>query len=81
MAEERYRALVEQLPVAVYREAHGKLNHHLYLSPRIEMILGYTIGELIEHPDIWEEAVHPDDRKAIELENQRTDETLEPYQM
>ncbi|MBI5296010.1 MAG: PAS domain S-box protein [Chloroflexi bacterium] len=81
MAEERYRALVEQLPVAVYREAYGELNHHLYLSPRIETILGYTHEELIQQPGIWREAIHPEDRQAIELENQRTDETLEPYQM
>ncbi|MFZ5878301.1 MAG: PAS domain S-box protein [Chloroflexota bacterium] len=81
LAEERYRALVEQLPVAVYREAFGIENLHLYLSPRIETILGYTIAELCEDPRIWREAIHPDDRDAIERENRRTDETLEPYQM
>jgi PAS domain S-box-containing protein len=81
LAEERYRALVEQLPVAVYREAYGTENYHLYLSPQIEMILGYTIQELNDQPEIWLEAIHPEDREAIQLENQRTDQTLEPYQM
>ena len=81
MAEERYRALVEQLPVAVYREAYGKENLHIYLSPQIEKILGYTLAELNAKPELWNTAIHPEDRAQVIRESKRTDQTLEPYQM
>lgn len=80
-AEQRYRALVEQLPVAVYREEHKKENKHLYLSPQIEKILGYTADELMAQPDLWRQSIHPDDLSVVLAENQRTDQTLEPYQV
>lgn len=81
LAEQRYRALVEQSPVAVYREEYKKENQHLYLSPQIERILGYTAEELTKHPEIWRNAIHPEDRAQVLAENVRTDETLEPFQI
>ncbi len=81
MAEERYRMLVEQLPVAVYREVYRKENTHIYLSPQIEKILGYTLEELNAKPDIWHTAIHPDDRAQVMTESERTDQTLEPYRV
>jgi PAS domain S-box-containing protein len=81
LAEARYRALVEQLPVVVYREEYGKVNSHLYLSPQIERMLGYTIEELNADPEIWRQAIYPEDREAVFAENNRTDQSLGPYQM
>lgn len=81
LAEQRYRALVEQSPIAVYREEYKKENQHLYLSPQIERILGYTAEELAKHPEIWRNAIHLEDRERVLAENQRTDKTLEPFQI
>ena len=41
-AEERYRALVEQLPVAVYTDAVDDVSTALYISPRYEQLTGYS---------------------------------------
>ncbi len=79
LAEQRYRALVEQLPVVVYREEYGRENSHLYLSPQIEQVLGYSVEELEANPDLWRQAIHAEDREAVLAENERTNNTLEPY--
>ncbi len=81
LAEARYRVLVEQLPAAVYTEEHNKENFHSYISPQIEKILGYTIDELHKNPELWREAIHPDDREAVLSEDEHTAQTLEPYQV
>ena len=65
-AEERFRSLVEHIPAAVYiQDASGK---HLYASPQIKAITGYTAAEWIGHPTLWSDVIHPDDRKEHELD-------------
>lgn len=64
-AEARYRSLVEQIPAAVYLDAAEGLGQPLYVSPRIEAMLGYTPEEWIGSPHLWAERVHPDDRSRI----------------
>ena len=44
-AEERYRHLVEQMPVAVYTDAVDELSTAVYISPRYEDLTGYTPEE------------------------------------
>ena len=41
-AEERYRTLVEQLPVAIYTDAVDDVSTALYISPQYEALTGYT---------------------------------------
>ncbi|MGB5900341.1 MAG: PAS domain S-box protein [Geitlerinemataceae cyanobacterium] len=41
----------------------GKL---LYLSSAAEKVYGRPVGELIENPQLWSEAIHPQDRSAWE---------------
>ncbi len=64
-AEARYRSLVEQIPAAVYLDDATGLGRPLYVSPRIEAMLGYTPEEWIGSPQLWTERVHPDDRSRI----------------
>lgn len=64
-AEERYRTLVEQTPAAVYVNAAGALGHAVYVSPRIETLLGVTPEEWISSPDVWARYIYPDDRERI----------------
>ena len=78
--EARYRSLVEQLPVVVYSEpVVGNDLMSMYISPRIEDVLGVTAAEWIEKPDLWYETMHPDDRARVRAENDRTEASGAPF--
>lgn len=62
--EQKYRALVENTRAIIYTEPHGSELTSIYVSPRIEEVLGYTPEEWIE-PGAWVEAMHPDDRERV----------------
>ncbi len=62
-AEKKYRTLVEQLPVAIYRDdADGKGTNN-YFSPQIEGMLGYSLSEWEANPALWRDILYPEDRK------------------
>ncbi len=80
VSEERYRTLVEQIPVIVYREAVlGDDMQIVYINSRVEELLGITPTEWIEDSTVWMDAIHEDDRERVEAENRRTEETGEPF--
>jgi PAS domain S-box-containing protein len=62
-AEQKYRALVENLPAVVYLVAPDDDRRTLYVSPQVERALGYSRAEWLEQPDMWMELLHPDDRE------------------
>ena len=68
-AEERFRQLAEQAPVAtfIYRyEPEDDPPVHLeYMSPQAHDLLGSPPGELVEEPRRWLDLVHPDDREEV----------------
>ncbi len=81
-AEEKYRTLVEQLPAVTYVEAldQGKRETEIsYVSPQVEKILGYSVEEWSSSPDLWEDLLHPDDRKRVLDEDARTEAAGEPF--
>jgi diguanylate cyclase (GGDEF)-like protein/PAS domain S-box-containing protein len=80
-AEERYRALVENIPVVAYTQEVGNLKTAVYISPRIEDLTGYRREEFGEDYDLWYGVIHPDDRWAVAAEDQRTERTGEPFAM
>jgi PAS domain S-box-containing protein len=61
--EERYRRLVEGSPDIVYTFSDKRGG--IYYSPRVEQMLGYSAEHLYEHPLLWNESIHPDDRNRI----------------
>jgi PAS domain S-box-containing protein len=61
-AEARYRALVEQLPAVTFMAALDDGINELYVSPQIEMLLGFTQREWLEDPVLWYRQLHPDDQ-------------------
>lgn len=73
-SEARYRALVEQLPVVVYTATLDERSAVLYVSPRIEMMLGYTPEEYGRNDGIWPDRIDAEDRERVlaELETCRT---------
>jgi PAS domain S-box-containing protein len=63
-SEERYRALIEQVPAIVYEMGPDDERRTHYVSPHVEEIFGYTRDEWLDQPDIWVELLHPDDRET-----------------
>ena len=51
----------------------------LFVSPRVEEVLGYPRNEWLEQPDIWTELLHPDDRETELAAHDRHTETGEPW--
>ena len=79
-SEERYRALIEQIPAIVYREdVLGDDMQVVFINSRVEAILGITPAEWIADSGVWMQGIHPDDRERVEAENRRTEETGEPF--
>ncbi len=70
-----YRALVEQVPAVVYVDASDEARSAVYMSPRVEGMLGYAPEEWLEDPELWVKLLHPDDRERALAEAARTRET------
>jgi diguanylate cyclase (GGDEF)-like protein/PAS domain S-box-containing protein len=64
-AEQKYRELVERLPVVTYVAEPGEVGAWVYVSPQIERMVGYTPEEWMADPDLWGRCVHPDDRDRV----------------
>ncbi|HEX3299589.1 MAG TPA: PAS domain-containing protein [Actinomycetota bacterium] len=78
-AEERYRTLVEQLPVAIYTDAVDEIATALYISPQYEALTGYTPEQRMLNPELWVQMLHPDDRARVLAESNATNDTGEPF--
>jgi PAS domain S-box-containing protein len=78
-AEERYRALVEQVPAVIYLE--GVDGHLIYSSPRIYDLLGVTPEEVLAAPELWDGMVHPDDADTLVVAQKDAERTGEPWHM
>jgi PAS domain S-box-containing protein len=78
-AEEKYRALVEQVPAAIYL---GGLDGHLiYSSPRIYDLLEVTPEEIIASPELWHGLVHPEEAEAVRAAGGEAVRTGRPWRM
>jgi PAS domain S-box-containing protein len=65
-AEERYRAIVEHVPAAIYLDRADRSMRSIYVSPQIEAITGYTPQEWIDDPDLWLSIMAAEDRADTE---------------
>jgi diguanylate cyclase (GGDEF)-like protein/PAS domain S-box-containing protein len=65
LAEQRYRDLVELVPVVVYRATAADTVETSYVSPQIERLLGYTPEEWLAERGMWRRHLHPEDRPWI----------------
>lgn len=77
-AEEKYRALVEQVPAIIYTAALGFKSGTIYVSPQIE-ITGYNQEEWMANPNLWLDSIHPDDREQTLEAIHRTFTNHEPF--
>jgi len=69
-AEERYRAMVEQIPAVLYVADFGADARWQYVSPRIQDLLGYSAEEWKADTHLWFSRIHPDDRQQVLLEEE-----------
>lgn len=63
-SEKQYRNLVENSPDIIYR--FSLQQGGLYISRRVEKILGYSVEQLRQEPFLWYQSIHPDDRKIVD---------------
>jgi len=77
--EAKYRNLVESLPAIVYLGEYGEEGDWLYISPRLEHVLGYTPEEWLAHPGPLSTFTHPEDLPAARAAEERSLATGEPY--
>src|SRR6202045_697307 len=61
--EQRYRALVKQIPAVVFRAYLAKGIGEAYVNPQIEAALGFSQVEWLEDPMRWYQQIHPDDKQ------------------
>src|SRR2546423_5269833 len=70
VAEQKYRELVERLPVVTYVAEPGETGRWVYVSPQIERMVGYTQQEWQDDPELWARCIHPEDLdRVIEVES------------
>ena len=82
--EDRYRSLVEHLPVVTYLSDMVRDPDEApfrYVAPGIEQLTGFDQENWIGEPGIWERILHPADRDRVLAESHRTDETGDPFDM
>jgi PAS domain S-box-containing protein len=82
-SEEKYRTLVENVPLVVYRiKSNGKI---LFVNQFVEEVFGYTAAEMIGNPGLWNETLHDDDRLRVEEQRERIyrrgDELITEYRV
>ena len=74
-----YQMLVEQLPGAVYRASPGADGTWYYVSPQVQKIAGAPASQFLLDSGLWLSLVHPDDRAAVLMTEDRAALTGEPY--
>jgi diguanylate cyclase (GGDEF)-like protein/PAS domain S-box-containing protein len=64
-AEDRFKLLVETIPGVAYIAEPGEHGEWIYISPRLQQLLGYSPEEWIADPAYWIDLIHPDDRTQV----------------
>jgi len=64
-AEDRYRNLIEKMPLVTYMNSVDDEFEALYMSPQLEDLLGYSAEEWQASPGLARDGVHPDDRERV----------------
>ena len=78
-AEDRYRTLVEQLPLVTYIDRLDAWSSAIFMSPQIERILGYPVESWIEDPQFFPKVLHPDDRERVLAEHKTAHQAGESF--
>ena len=76
--ERRYRTLVEQLPLVIYVDALDANSSNIFTSRQIEGVLGYSVDEWREDPELFVKLLHPEDRERVLAAHEHTHATHKP---
>ena len=68
-AEEKYRTLVEELPLVTYLDELDNESSSVFISPQVAGLSGYAAEEWIDDPGLFYRLVHPDDRERVLAEH------------
>ena len=63
-SEEKYRTLVENIPIVVYRIS--PTGETVFVNRVMEDMFGYRTGEILGPPGLWYEKVYQEDRPRVE---------------
>ena len=72
LAEARYRALIDSLPLVTWLTEPGDRSSTLYVSPLIDELTGYSPTEWAEEADLFTKLLHPEDRAGVLAELERS---------
>src|SRR5262245_52196895 len=67
-SDARYQTLIEQIPAVVFMAFLDKGIGEAYVSPQIEVILGFTQEEWLTDRVRWYQQIHPDDKDRWNVE-------------
>lgn len=79
--ELRYRSLLENIPTTTYINSTDEDAKTEYVSPQVEILLGYPRSLFTDDPLHWTKILHPDDMQQVLAESQRTAKTEEAFEM
>lgn len=79
-SQERYRNLVEQLPMVIYTEQVDTVSEGVsYISPRAQDVFGFDVTDWVGSLDVWIDHIHPDDRDRVLAMHEQTNLSQEPF--
>jgi PAS domain S-box-containing protein len=70
-ANERFRSLINTMPVCIYHADPRSEAGREFVSPQLKKLLGYTPEEWAEDPSLWAASLHPDDRSRVLRDEER----------
>ncbi|HLB61535.1 MAG TPA: PAS domain-containing protein [Actinomycetota bacterium] len=76
---ETVRPSEDDLPAITYIDAPDGPGVTLYISPQAERLLGYTVQECLNDPNLWERLLHPEDRDRVITQHTEATERREPF--
>jgi PAS domain S-box-containing protein len=63
--EQRFRAIVEQIPATTYVNEVDGPDEGIYVSPQIHDLLGFEPKDWYAEPEFWRNHIHPQDRQEV----------------
>ena len=64
-SDDRYRALIEEIPALTYVAFSDESGSRAYVSPQLLTMTGFSPGEWLAEPDMWARLLHPEDRETV----------------
>ena len=66
LAEQRQAAIIESLPIVLYLEPLERTPRWpAFISGNLAAVTGFDLTYIADHPSVWEERLHPDDRERV----------------